>query len=66
MTNLYLTLLDKVGVPAESIGDSTGRVEPLGEVDHGAQERPSRRSLQHRSVLDLLPKNRRVGGPVRS
>jgi Protein of unknown function (DUF1552) len=27
MTNLYLTLLDRIGVPAEKIGDSTGRVE---------------------------------------
>ena len=31
MTNLLLTLLDKAGVPAESLGDSTGRLdlEPL-------------------------------------
>ena len=29
LTNLYLTLLDKMGVPAESIGDSTGRIEHL-------------------------------------
>jgi len=32
MTNLLLTMLDKAGVPAESLGDSTGRlerVEPL-------------------------------------
>jgi hypothetical protein len=27
MTNLYLTLLDRIGVPAEKIGDRTGRVE---------------------------------------
>ena len=26
MTNLLLTLLDKVGVPANRLGDSTGRV----------------------------------------
>ena len=26
MTNLYLTLLDYMGVPAESLGDSTGRL----------------------------------------
>jgi len=26
MTNLYLTLLDQLGVPAESLGDSTGRL----------------------------------------
>ncbi|HEX7085585.1 MAG TPA: DUF1552 domain-containing protein [Vicinamibacterales bacterium] len=32
MTNLYLTLLDRVGVQAESIGDSTGRVEHLTDV----------------------------------
>jgi hypothetical protein len=28
MTNLYLTLLDKVGVRTESLGDSTGALEP--------------------------------------
>ncbi|MEE2776739.1 MAG: DUF1552 domain-containing protein [Acidobacteriota bacterium] len=27
LANLYLTLLDKMGVPAESIGDSNGRIE---------------------------------------
>lgn len=32
MTNLYLTLLDKMGVRPESIGDSTGRIEHLSEV----------------------------------
>ena len=34
MTNLLLTLLDKVGVPAETLGDSTGRfaLEPLADV----------------------------------
>jgi hypothetical protein len=34
MTNLLLTLLDKVGVPAETLGDSTGRLamEPLSGV----------------------------------
>jgi hypothetical protein len=34
MTNLLLALLDKVGVPAETLGDSTGRldIEPLAEV----------------------------------
>lgn len=30
MTNLYLTLLDKVGVRTESLGDSTGALEPAG------------------------------------
>jgi hypothetical protein len=29
MTNLYLTLLDKIGVQPERIGDSTGMVEHL-------------------------------------
>jgi hypothetical protein len=32
MTNLYLTLLDRVGVRPESIGDSTGKVEHLSGV----------------------------------
>jgi len=27
MTNLLLTLLDKAGVHAETLGDSTGRIE---------------------------------------
>lgn len=27
MTNLYLSMLDRMGVPAEKIGDSTGRLE---------------------------------------
>jgi hypothetical protein len=30
MTNLLLTMLDKVGVPAGTLGDSTGRVDQLG------------------------------------
>ena len=29
MANLFLTLLDKAGVSAESIGDSTGRLASL-------------------------------------
>jgi hypothetical protein len=29
MTNLFLTLLDKLGVPTEKLGDSTGRVDQL-------------------------------------
>jgi Protein of unknown function (DUF1552) len=29
MTNLYLTLLDRMGVPAEHLGDSTGAIEHL-------------------------------------
>jgi hypothetical protein len=29
LTNLQLTLLDKLGVPAEKLGDSTGQVNEL-------------------------------------
>ncbi|MFP6582956.1 MAG: hypothetical protein VCD00_10445, partial [Candidatus Hydrogenedentota bacterium] len=29
LTNLYLTMLNKLGVPAESIGDSTGEMQEL-------------------------------------
>jgi len=32
MTNLYLTLLDRMGVREEQIGDSTGRIEHLTSV----------------------------------
>jgi hypothetical protein len=32
MTNLFLTLLDRLGVPAEKVGDSTGRIEQLTDV----------------------------------
>jgi len=32
MTNLYMTLLDRVGVHPESIGDSTGKVEHLTDL----------------------------------
>ena len=34
MTNLLLSMLDKVGVRAETLGDSTGRmpIEPLSGV----------------------------------
>ena len=32
MTNLYLTVLDKVGVRPETIGDSTGQIEHLTDV----------------------------------
>ena len=32
VTNLYLTLLDKLGVAAERFGDSTGRVELLPDI----------------------------------
>ena len=32
MTNLYLTLLDRMGVQAEKLGDSTGKVEHLTQL----------------------------------
>jgi len=32
MNNLFLTLLDRVGVHEEQIGDSTGRVEHLTDL----------------------------------
>jgi hypothetical protein len=32
VTNLFLTVLDKLGVPAESIGDSTGTVQHLSGI----------------------------------
>ena len=32
MTNLFLTLLDRMGVQAEKIGDSTGPIEHLTEL----------------------------------
>ena len=32
MTNLYLTVLDRVGVPAETLGDSTGPLKDLSEI----------------------------------
>ena len=32
LANLHLTLLDKLGVPVEQIGDSSGRVEHLSAV----------------------------------
>jgi hypothetical protein len=31
-TNLFLTLLDKMGVPTEKLGDSNGKLEHLSEV----------------------------------
>jgi hypothetical protein len=31
-TNLWLTLLDRLGVPAEKLGDSTGKVEHLTDI----------------------------------
>ncbi len=32
MTNLFLTLLDRMGVPTEKLGDSTGKVQHLADV----------------------------------
>jgi hypothetical protein len=32
LSNLYLTMLNKLGVPAESIGDCTGQMQELSEV----------------------------------
>ena len=32
LTNLYMTMLSQLGVPAERIGDSTGQVEILSDV----------------------------------
>ena len=32
LTNLYLTLLGKLDVPAERVGDSTGRLAELSDV----------------------------------
>jgi hypothetical protein len=32
MSNLLLTLLDKAGVPAETLGDSTGKLDQLSGV----------------------------------
>ena len=32
MTNLYLTLLDKMNVPTEKLGDSTGQLQHLTEI----------------------------------
>ena len=32
VTNLYLTLLDRMGIRPETVGDSTGKIEHLSEV----------------------------------
>jgi hypothetical protein len=32
LTNLQLTLLDKLGVPVEKLGDSTGQFKELSEL----------------------------------
>ena len=34
MTNLLVSMLDKVGLPAEQFGDSTGRLTALTDVIH--------------------------------
>ena len=34
MTNLLVSLLDKVGVPMDTLGDSTGRIESSDEGSH--------------------------------
>ena len=66
MTNLLLSMLDKSGVPAETLGDSTGRLElePLSESSvvrrhgHGdaaiASWRPARRDARRARVLRRL------------
>ncbi len=32
MTNLYVTMLDRIGVPIESLGDNTGKLDHLSDV----------------------------------
>jgi hypothetical protein len=32
LTNLQLTLLDKLGVPADRLGDSTGQFKELSDI----------------------------------
>jgi hypothetical protein len=32
MTNLYVAMLDRMGVPAESFGDSTGKLGYLSDI----------------------------------
>ena len=32
MNNLFLTMLDRMGVPAEQIGDSTGPLDELTDL----------------------------------
>ena len=32
MNNLFLTLLDHMGIPTETLGDSTGKLAPLTDV----------------------------------
>jgi hypothetical protein len=32
MTNLYLSMLDRMGVPVDALGDSTGKLEGLSDL----------------------------------
>ena len=32
MTNLFVTMLDRVGVPAEKLGDSNGKLQELTDL----------------------------------
>ena len=32
MTNLFVTILDRVGVPSEKLGDSTGELRELTDL----------------------------------
>jgi len=32
LNNLYVSLLDRVGVPAETLGDSTGKLAELSDI----------------------------------
>ncbi len=54
MTNLYLTLLDRIGVHPEQLGDSTGRVEHLRALD-GDLDPPDVRLTFYRSVSASAP-----------
>jgi len=35
LTNLHLTLLEKMGVPVEKLGDSTGKFREISEISRG-------------------------------
>ena len=66
MTNLLLTLLDKVGVHADTLGDSTGRIDTVSglcrcsyEIDRCTTDRATvssvpRSSMMRWSTLALL------------
>jgi hypothetical protein len=32
MTNLFVTMLDRMGVPAEKLGDSSGKLQELTDL----------------------------------